>query len=287
MGVNNGMQNTIKTCPEKFELYNNGLSIIGEISQSATDIIIHNPIFINGQQTLLNLMLAKEAGIDLKKVIVPVFVKSQNDQSERLNIARFNNTQQQVKEIDLLSLNSGLRNIQAQLLKDSLTNGFNEDCYFLRIISNGKRNIDNTIKQLYSKNQIIDLDDFVRSYWIAENQTMLGKWKNNISHMIKCEIMEKNYLFDHAKAKKICGIIRQYYNFIDSIKDRDNYKVADVVIIYLLQFYDMDTVKRIVDYINQTIYPNKKPKVSKLIDIYKSDNVLNDIKEAKQSLGIK
>ena len=109
----------VKNNPEKFELYNNGLSILGEIRLTATSIIIENPTIINGQQTLYNLMYAKEKGIDISKIVIPVFIKTLSDSKERLNVARFNNFQKQVKDIDLLSIHSGLREIQEQLLTNT------------------------------------------------------------------------------------------------------------------------------------------------------------------------
>ena len=130
MGVNATMQDTIKNNPEKFELYNNGLSILGEIRLTATSIIIENPTIINGQQTLYNLMYAKEKGIDISKIVIPVFIKTLSDSKERLNVARFNNFQKQVKDIDLLSIHSGLREIQEQLLNEAVKKNFTDENYY-------------------------------------------------------------------------------------------------------------------------------------------------------------
>lgn len=286
LGKNEAMQKTIEHAPQKFELYNNGLSVIGEITQSATHIIIKNPIFINGQQTLVNLMIAKEEGKNLEEVVLPVFVKEQADKNERLNIAKYNNTQRQVKGIDLLSLNANLREVQKFLLQRSIDGKFEGEIFFLKLISNGKRNSDVDVKLLFGKNQIIPLDVFVRTYWVCEKGTSLGKWKNNISSMLNAEIVDKEYHFDREKSVDICKIIKRYRDFLDGAAEKDKYRVADVVFMYLLRDYDLDTVVRIVDYLNDEIYPKKNPSLSKLIDMYKSDTIMADLEAAKIALSV-
>ncbi len=202
LGENVGMQRTIIEAPDKFELYNNGVSILGEIQNSSTHIILNNPTIINGQQTLYNLMLAEERGIDISKITVPVFIKDENKRSERLNIARYNNTQRQIKDIDLLSINANLRDVQEYLLIKSIEKNFLDDCFYLQIISSGKRDSNQTIKSLFEKNNIIKLTDFIRIYWVTYNNTLLGSWKNNISIMIRNEIIDKNYCFELSKSEK-------------------------------------------------------------------------------------
>lgn len=286
VGINLPMQDTIKKSPKNFELYNNGLSILGDSKLTATSIIIKNPTIINGQQTLYNLMFAKENDIDLSDVIIPIFVKSLDDQKERLNVARFNNSQKQVKDIDLLSINAELREIQEKLLDDAVKINF-ESGYYLQLISNGKRISNSIVKKLFNRNEIISLTDFVRLYWLVENKKLLGSWKNNVGNMINLEIIQKNYHFTYNKAKKICEIIVLYYNFLDSLTkdERNKYQNSEVVFMFLLYSYDIDKVVSIIDYINGTIKNRVKP--AKLIDLYKTNNITNYIKEAKTALNIK
>lgn len=283
VGINPAMQATIENKPEFFELYNNGLSILGEVRITATSIIIDNPTIINGQQTLYNLMYAKEKDMDLSKVIIPVFIKTLPDKAEQLNVAKYNNSQKQVKDIDLLSISSDIRQIQAQLVEKAIKNNFNTDSYYLQIISNGKRMFDREVKDLFVPNSIISLTDFIRTYWIVEKKKLLGSWKNNVSKMISSEIIEKNYQFSFQKAIKICKIIKDYYDYLDTLTgiDKQNCKTADVVYMFLMSKYkNVDQPKKIIDYINTTVYSREKP--SKLIDLYKSNNISSYIKEGEK-----
>lgn len=287
IGENCSMQKTITDNPEKFELYNNGISIIGESKLLPTSILIKNPVVINGQQTLCNLLIANENDINLDSVSVPVFIKTVSDKSEQLNVARFNNTQRQVKDIDILSLNSDIRAIQEALLNKAIKCNFKEsNSYYLQIITSGHRTFNNQVKKLFCKNSIISLTDFIRTYWVTENNSLLGDWKNNISKMIYEKIIENNYKFDVEKAISKCRIIKNYKDFLDSIDKpkRQQYQVADVAFIWLLDRHNIDTARKIIDYINDNKYDPKSK--SKLIDLYKSNNILNLIEEVKQDLDI-
>ena len=281
-GVNQAMQETIKNKPKIFELYNNGLSILGNVKITTTKIIINNPTIINGQQTLFNLMYAKEKGLDLSEIILPVFIKTLPDKAEQLNVAKFNNTQKQVKDIDLLSISADIRQIQENLLTLAISNNFLEDSYYLQIISNGKRMFDRDIKTLFPKNAVISLTDFIRIYWVVDRKKLLGSWKNNVNKMISSEIVEKNYHFFSQKAIKICKIITKYYDYLETLNDTDkrNCKVADVVFMFLMNKYnDVRQVQQIINYINTKVFMREHP--SKLIDLYKSNNIMKYIDEAE------
>lgn len=287
LGENVFMQDTIKNNPEKFVLYNNGLSILGQCKETSTHFIIDNPTIINGQQTLYNLMLAKEKDLDISKIYLPVFIKSEKNTAERLNIARFNNTQQRVKDLDLLSINSNLRDIQEKLLKEAIDKNFGDDTYYLELISSGKRSYSKDIKSLFCVENIVKLTDFIRSYWVVENKTKLGSWKNKVNDMISEFIIQQNYTFELEQSKKICNLIKQFHNFLKQLdkKSKNAYLVADVVFIYLMSEYDIDQAKSIVDYINKDVFERENP--TKLIDLYKSNNILKYIEEAIESLKLK
>lgn len=251
LGENAAMQETIHYHPEKFELYNNGISIIGKIRQSATHLIVSDPMFINGQQTLYNLMLAREKNEDLSKVIVPIFFKDEEDHLERLNIAKYNNTQRQVKNLDLLSIHSDLRHIQEYLLQKAINTNFQGDYFFLQIVSSGVRSSDLYVKKLFA-GHIIHLSDFIRVYWLTEKRKRLGAWKNNISQMIDQEIIKTNYKFSVDSCEKVCKTIKQYYDFLAKVSTKQEkgvYRIADVAFMYLLYFYDINTTQKIIDYI--------------------------------------
>lgn len=289
IGENQSMQQTIEQTPEKFELYNNGISVIGKSKLLPTSIIVENPLIINGQQTLCNLLIAKERNINLTHVSIPVFIKTVSDKLEQLNIARFNNTQKQVKDIDILSLNSDLRIIQEELLNKSIQNNFNKlDSFYLQLITSGHRISDNHIKKLFNKNNVISLTDFIRTYWVTEEQKLLGDWKNNVNKMINEKIIESSYRFDKNKAESKCKTIRDYKDFLDSVEDktkRNQYQVADVAFLYLLNIYSIDICRNIIDHINNHIFVETSK--SKLIDLYKSNNIINLIEQSKKDLHIR
>lgn len=282
LGLNVEMQNTIENAPEKFELYNNGLSILGTSYKESAFLIVENPMIINGQQTLYNLMLAKEDGKNLDHILIPVFIKKSADHQESLNIAKFNNTQRQVRNIDLLSVNAELRAIQESFLDKANKSNFEGECYYLNIVSSGKRQSDGLIKHLFDKNNRISLNDFVRLYCIIESNKCLGEWKNNINRMIEKEITG-TYSFSVDKAFHVCQIIKTFHDFLDDQKNDPNYMIADVAFMYLLHFYDLKAVKKIIDYINVVICAGDEKVAGNL---YKSKKIMDEIDAAKTALKI-
>ena len=100
--------------------------------------------------------------------------------------------------------------------------------------------------------------------------------------MISSEIVEKNYHFSSQKAIKICKIITKYYDYLETLNDTDkrNCKVADVVFMFLMNKYnDVRQVQQIINYINTKVFMREHP--SKLIDLYKSNNIMKYIDEAE------
>lgn len=297
LGDNTAMRETIEDNPEMFVLYNNGLSVLGEWKQRELDFVVENPSFVNGQQTLFNLMKAKENGVDLSKITIPVFIKSANSTYEKQNIAFYNNSQRSVKEIDLLSLHDDIRQAQRYLLDKAYQNNFNENCYYLKIISNGERDSDIFAKSLFKKENIIPLSDFVRLYWILDRKERLGDWKNNISKMLRAEFIEKKYRILSKNCERVCDIIVVFNKFLaeQTPEMRKIYKNSDVVFMYLLNSFSskrakrIEMAKKVVDYINDKIYSERKEKFekAKLIDLYKSNEILTHIDRAKNVLGFK
>ena len=135
--ANKTMEKTIKNEPSFFSLYNNGVSITGEVKyENGSVISIKDPIIVNGQQTITNLIRTTES---IDKIYVPVFIKNTSDLSKKRSIALYNNTQSPIKPLDLLSLNDGVRKIQKELIGKSLVQAeINENSYYLNIYSSGK-----------------------------------------------------------------------------------------------------------------------------------------------------
>lgn len=116
-----GMANTIKTEPEKFWFYNNGITILAEDYDTETQesnnrkvekIILKNFSIINGAQTTSALgQFLKNANMDnneedianLKKVYVLVRILKVNNEEFRSRIAIYNNTQNPITTRDMAS----------------------------------------------------------------------------------------------------------------------------------------------------------------------------------------
>ena len=291
LGVNVSMRQTIEKEPEKYVLYNNGLSVIGEYNRSQNEFIVYNPSFINGQQTLYNLIAAQKEGKDISQITVPVFIKKAATTQERQNIAFYNNAQRPIKDIDLLSLNSELRAIQKHLFDKAFQNGFKGDSYFLKLVSSGKREGDTIVPKLFPKENIIPLSEFVRMYWIIDKKSQLGDWKNNIGVMIRTEIIDKPYKFSVEKSERICKLIVQFNDYLSNLskEKRQEYRNADVAFMYLINSFggDIGKAQKVIDCIYTKFFVPKQRELpsAKLIDLYKSNTIFEQIREAKKSLG--
>jgi hypothetical protein len=118
------MRNTIRTAPEKFIAYNNGLTITGSAGevtkrdgklyvQSITDFQI-----VNGGQTTAGIYFSSKDGLDISKINLMAKINiAKNVSDEELNelisnISRFSNTQTKVSKVDLKTSNNELKTIK-------------------------------------------------------------------------------------------------------------------------------------------------------------------------------
>lgn len=114
--VNKGIQATLRSEPEKFVAYNNGIVVVadeaslGETTQGGPGIAwLKGMQIVNGGQTTASIYFTKKkyADIDLGKVRVPakvVVLKAENPAAEEAlisDISRFANSQNTVKQSDL------------------------------------------------------------------------------------------------------------------------------------------------------------------------------------------
>lgn len=274
LGNNNSMIHTLKNEPEMFCYYNNGISILGsEIidNEYDFDIKIKNPKIINGQQTVRNLYSQRNnREINFEEVYIPVFIKKFKCDTMKINIAKYNNSQNKISSVDLLSLNNSIRNIQHQLLIESFKNKSN--CYYLKINTSGKQYLDRIVKKTYG-NRVIQLKEFIKLYSVLEDRYSIGEWKNNYNKLI-----EKNYSkgfpeIDIKKAIDICSIIVKSKELIKI--NKSHYQIADLAIQYLLTKTNEENVLMIIDKINQDSVINKR----KMADIYKSNQIIQKLEE--------
>lgn len=134
--VNKGIINTLKETPDKFGLYNNGITVVvSNYSRYSNDpvVMMHDPYVVNGCQTtraiwqvLDGKLNAGGTGHDAaaqswkerasRGGVVTKIVRS--DEAEITNITRFTNSQNSVRDQDFIALHSGFRGWAAAMEKD-------------------------------------------------------------------------------------------------------------------------------------------------------------------------
>jgi hypothetical protein len=278
------MENTIKLEPSSFSLFNNGVSLTGEVTYEDGSVIsIKDPIIVNGQQTVTNLIRTSE---NLDKIYVPIFVKNTSDSSQKRSIALYNNTQSPIKPLDLLSINGGVREIQKLLIGNSIVKSeLTFDSYYLNIYSTGVTSYINTATRIFSKERVIKLGDFVKVYFSYRQPQKLGEWKNALSKQINTIIEEEQsqLRFDYNDSVKVCHAIRLYKSLLDSAigkTAKSNLQVADLAIQYLLIItdFDIDKTMRIKASIDQEfLTENEGNKKVSLADLYRSNSIIEKI----------
>ena len=125
--INKGIAKTLNENPEKFGLYNNGITIVVSDYSTPSDsgvVAIHDPYIVNGCQTTKTIWEVLEpkmnpggtgndsAASEWKERVgrggvVTKIVRS--DEAEITNITRFTNSQNSVREQDFIALNSGFQ----------------------------------------------------------------------------------------------------------------------------------------------------------------------------------
>ena len=289
LGINKSMEDTIENDSENFVKYNNGITITGKIaSLPGVDgcFEITSPVINNGQQTVLNL-LEKYPNIDGVNLLI--ILKNESDIKIKSKISQFTNSQRLIKPIDLLSLDDNIRFLQGQLFHLAVSN--KEDNFFLEINSTGTKNYQKLVKTIYFKENIISLADFCKLYFSVDD-LKLGNWKSNISTMIE-EILSKNVIYDVEKSLMICKIISKYKRYLNSIANKNEkniVKTADLAFMFIMYKYKVDeyTAREVIDGVNQKYFYNipESNRKSKLIDLYKSNSIVEQIENIINELNI-
>ena len=193
-------------------------------------------------------------------------------------ISQYSNDQVKVKAVDMLSLNPYIREIQEKILNKK----YQDKQYFLEIYSSGKKSYYEVSQNLFEKNHIIALSDFLKLYFSTQNKQDLGAWKNTFNTQV--EKTNINESFDLNKSLKICDTIRIYEDFlltIDSKKKKDDLKSADLAFKYLIcqENFTPEEAMIIIDKINKVYFYDLKEEKSKLIDVYKSPSIINKLEQ--------
>ena len=141
-GVNKGIKQTIKTEPEKFIAFNNGLTITATAAkvfqykkktyiEALTDFQI-----VNGGQTTASIYFSKKEGLDISnvKVVAKINVakesKSENLEQLISKISKYSNTQSRVSNVDLRARNPQL--VTLKTLSDSVITPSGDKWFFER-----------------------------------------------------------------------------------------------------------------------------------------------------------
>ena len=135
--INRGIATTLSDDPDKFGLYNNGITIVvsgySKSQPDGTTTIMHDPYVVNGCQTTRTIWSVLDSKINTggtghsatehdwqEKVgrggVVTKIVRS--DEAEITNITRFTNSQNSVREQDFIALNSGFQNWASDMGRD-------------------------------------------------------------------------------------------------------------------------------------------------------------------------
>lgn len=278
VGVNKQIQSTILNEPENFSKYNNGITITGKVTYDNTlgRITIENPIISNGQQTICNLLNNKDA---IDNIDLLIIVKNDGTPSIADKIARYTNTQRNITSVDLLSLDKNIRIIQKEIFDDNV----NAEDIFLDINTSGKKNYSKMIKDIYGKYGIISLKDFCKLYYSLDDKK-LGSWKSSVSRCVDDLLLNGVDPLKKDKAINVCHVIKGATQFIDSLtvkEDKNNLKSSELAFMYIMYKYkkDVNEAFDIIKHINNKYYYNviNQNKKSKLIDLYKSNNIVKTI----------
>jgi hypothetical protein len=190
--VNKGMQATLRDAPERFGLYNNGITIVvSEYSHSASNVGLVEPYIVNGCQTSRTIWEVFHQRLDSggtginpeieawklrakRGVVVTKIVKVGNAGEALLQaITRYTNSQNAVREKDFLALTGDFRTWQHEL-------GDRYDIY-LEIQRGGwdsqkALQNHNTHAKIFSKNaNAADLIKVYGSGWLGEAGLAFGK----------------------------------------------------------------------------------------------------------------
>lgn len=244
---NNEILETINDEKEKknFYLYNNGISLCGDIERyDSGDFIIRNPMIINGQQTfktIYKLFLDKPEV--LNDVFVPLFLKKMpaDDMNMRYKVAKYNNKQMSVKENDFLSIDENVRYLQLKIYDYSLDKHKKDEdnpIIFLDIISNGGDSTIELSKFLFMKEAIIKVPELLRLILTVEHPENVHEYKNkkNFDYEQISKLAFQSISVE--KAYKLCIAIYKYNWKLKSFKKPKRqlveYTAANLIIQYLI-----------------------------------------------------
>jgi hypothetical protein len=129
--VNKGIEHTIEYCPERFGLYNNGITIVAEAVEARENgyLVLSNPYVVNGCQTTRSIYLVLQQKLNaggkgngtpahqqwlqqLNRAVVVTKIVVVGAEGEELltETTRYTNSQNAVSDKDFISLEANFRN---------------------------------------------------------------------------------------------------------------------------------------------------------------------------------
>lgn len=275
LSPNKELANTIINEPENFQLYNNGISIVcNNFRENNSYITIEQPSIVNGQQTLYSLLSSENS---LTNVSIPIFLKKKKSLKTTRNIAKYNNTQTKISDLDLASLSQNIKILQEKVYKFS-----NEKKYFLDIYSSGKiRARDNVLSQIDLEK--IALKDFLRLYFTIKFPTSIGKWKNSFTLSLR----KSNYETEDFEIKKVMPIIitiTEFNKYLMSLKNdkeiSSKTRLYDLHLMYIMYKYE-NNISKSIKVIDEVIENNKDTPIP---DLFRGNNIWKEIKKVDNKL---
>lgn len=173
--TNKGIRDTIRTAPEKFVAYNNGLTITATSAEIVEELgynkikSLTNFQIVNGGQTTATIYFSQKDGYNIEKVKVMAKInvakETSDDDLEELisNISKFSNAQSRVSLVDLRSRNLQLVKIKA--LSESIVTPSGLKWFFER--AKGEYN---TMLRIAGKNKARYIKDFPNERRFSKEQ---------------------------------------------------------------------------------------------------------------------
>lgn len=191
--ANKGMRETIRTAPEKFIAFNNGISATAEdikLNQKNEITFLKNFQIVNGGQTTATIYSAGKKQLDLDNIFVQmklVVVKDVSDSEIFIKISEYSNTQSKVQKSDFFShhdFHKRIHEFSKRIIAPPKPNTVNQTKWYYERLKKQYLNEQthltsaekNKFLREYPKNQLINKTDLGKYYMTFEsNPTSVAK----------------------------------------------------------------------------------------------------------------
>jgi hypothetical protein len=222
--ANSGMQKTIKSDPDKFIAFNNGLTITAteaDVETNNGQLLIKKLSdfqIVNGGQTTASIYFTQKDNVDISKVFLmaKINVLKDNDEEKLLkfvsDISLYSNTQSKVDSVDFTSRSEEVKQIKR--LSVSINPPTNDRWFFelmkgefnTKIALERNDSKKRKLKEIYPKNRILDIKNLGK---------FCGAW-DDIPYLVKLGGVKFNGIFlNHLKKIGLKNLNRSFYE--DSI----------------------------------------------------------------------